>query len=308
MGKEAIENSTREFVPLLEKCRSGQIFDNGYNLFIHGNILKNEGLQVESLGATNLELCGYLVEDLNYWLEQIRKGEMDIDEAFLSLELIDAYFTTDGVIDNTVLRDMGMTNKDFKDFVHAFEISTAKGEIAKCRTSGPSGHFYGVKQDLLDGTISLEEIDATIEEIDLYTKKYKLKHPHTHWTIQKQLKDKFTYEYRQFSPYIYLKGENGENILPDPIIGSIKEIEQFKNGQFDAFKIKTSQGATVFLPPVALETINNLELLDRLFITNRVSIINGQEIPIPGQKTVTVFREGKFVLSFGVETDYIILE
>lgn len=186
MLKETKEVNFRSALPLLEACRKGEA-GKGYNLWVHASIYTESGGTWNTLGTTHEEVRSFLVEDLKSWIQRLRTGSGEVDNGYWDLIFLNVYFTGEDVLDPISHEELGITPEEIKVLEHSLNIRAAKEELERCRLHGPTERFWGVKNNLLEGTTKLEDIGADKEEIDVYAGLYSEKFPYSGWRNNQSL-------------------------------------------------------------------------------------------------------------------------
>lgn len=133
MRKEAMQANLEPARMFLDLCRSGEIEGNGYNLFIHSDILNSSGVSFRAQGTNLEEVRRYLVEDLRCWVRRIKEGNGDPKGNSWDLILLRAYFLKDdsgeGPLLEISLEELGLTKEELERMEKEidFKLSQQRG-------------------------------------------------------------------------------------------------------------------------------------------------------------------------------------
>lgn len=185
MRKERVESNFGHAQESLKLCRRGEVGVNGHNLALHADILIKEGITWQEIGTSSGEVHDYLVQDYKDALRQIRDGAATVDEANSALVCLRAYFLrSDSGFETPFiisLDELGLTEAELEALEKSVDVRAAREELERCRQTGPTAAFWGLKANLISERITIEEIGATDEEITKYTKLYLKGNPYSGW-------------------------------------------------------------------------------------------------------------------------------
>lgn len=183
MGKEALEANAKEIPQFLAQCRAGEagIGNNGYHLWLHGDIFTREGGDLATFGTSVEEVRTFLVTNLKGWVEGMQGWTTDTDNASSQWTIMSAYFVPteandEAADDPEVFEQLGITVEEFHGLSHILDVRRARIELERCRIDGPSPKFYGLLSNVLTGKTSLEEIGTTPEEFAAFSEQYRQTH------------------------------------------------------------------------------------------------------------------------------------
>ena len=133
MSKEAVENSSKKSNILLELCKKGEIVENGYNLWVHTDILRWHGISYSDIGTNEEEVRTYLIQDLKHWISQIKDGSEDICTSYLDLAILHTYFLEDDSENGSAFpvsySELGLTPDELNQIKKQIDIRASKQDI-----------------------------------------------------------------------------------------------------------------------------------------------------------------------------------
>jgi hypothetical protein len=185
MERKDLRVNTKAAQMHLERCREGESIGNGYNLWVRSHILRENGMLPKSLGTTDEEVRGHLIQDLRSWITQIQNGDRDTETANLDLAIMYAYFLPNISESDPDLKpvfplslpELGLTETSLAKLEKGIDLKDSQEELIRCRQEKPSLRFWGLKNKIVTGELTLEEIGATAEEIERYAQNYQKAHP-----------------------------------------------------------------------------------------------------------------------------------